>query len=210
MKNKFLWFVAAAFMLAACSDDSSTQAKGAPDSGEDSPVAVTEGDSSATAAQDDFTVDVSGTDSTGKAVFKGSSCKFDESMFEDAVTGKSLKKTASEEKYSEGGLERSFYVEDAGNSVQVFVTGFVSACNKVIRGVDVYVQGDTLFATVNYRPDTETMCLCSWVDMSFTVDKALLDDSVKTLVMGEEVFTLREEEPAVADSAVTEPVEPQD
>ena len=209
MKNRFLWFAAASFMLAACSDDSSTQAKGAPDSGEDSPVAEVNRDSSATEPEGDVT----GTDLTateGKGFFKGSSCQADESLFENAFAGKALKKTASEEKYSEGGLERSFYVEDAGNSVQVFVTGFVSACNKVIRGVDVYVQGDTLFATVNYRPDTETLCLCSWVDMSFTVDKALLDDSVKTLVMGEEVFTLREEEPAVADSAVTEPVEPQD
>lgn len=208
MNNKFLWSVAIALVLAACSDDSSTQAKGAPDSGEGSPVAEVNKDSSATEPGGDFTVDVPGKDSVaseGKAVFKGSSCQFDESTFEKSVADKSLKKTTSEEKYGEGG-GRSFYVEDAGNSAQVFVTGLVSACNKVIRGVDVRVQGDTLFATVNYRPDTETLCLCSWVDMSFTVDKGLLDDSVKTLVIGEEVFTLREEEQAVADSAVTEPV----
>lgn len=213
MKKVFLWFAAAAFMLAACSDDSSTQAKGVPDSGEDSPVAEVNKDSSATEPEGDFTVDVPGSDSEaseGKGVFKGSSCQFDETLFENAVTGKSLKKTASEDKYGEGGPERSFYVEDAGNSEQVFVSGLVSACNKVIRGVDVRVQGDTLFATVNYRPDTETLCLCSWVDMSFTVEKGLLDDSVKTLVIGEEVFTLREEEPAVADSAVTEPVMPEE
>jgi hypothetical protein len=161
---------------------------------------------------DSPSVDVPGKDSVateGKAVFKGSSCEFDESQFENAVASKSLKKTTSEDKYGEGGPERNFYVEDAGNSVEVFVSGLVSACNKVIRGVDVHVQGGTLFATVNYRPDTETLCLCSWVDMSFTVDKGLLDDSVKTLVIGEEVFTLREEEQAVADSAVTEPVLPQ-
>ena len=160
---------------------------------------------------DSPSVDVPGKDSVateGKAVFKGSSCEFDESQFENAVAGKALKKTTSEDKYGEGGPERSFYVEEVGNSAQVFVTGLVSACNKVIRGVDVRVQGDTLYATVNYRPDTETFCLCSWVDMSFTVDKGLLDDSVKTLVIGEEVFTRREEEPA-ADSAVTEPVIPE-
>ena len=213
MNNKFLWSVAIALVLAACSDDSSTQAKGAPDSGEGSPVAEVNKDSSATEPGGDFTVDVPGKDSVateGMAVFKGSSCQFDESTFEKSVAGKSLKKTTSEDKYGEGGPERNFYVEDAGNSAQVFVSGLVSACNKVIRGVEVRIQGDTLFATVNYRPDTETLCLCSWVDMSFTVEKGLLDDSVKTLVIGEEVFTLREEEPAVADSAVTEPVMPEE
>ena len=153
---------------------------------------------------DSPSVDVPGKDSVateGKAVFKGSSCQFDESTFEKSVAGKSLKKTTSEEKYGEGGLERSFYVEDAGNSAQVFVTGLVSACNKVIRGVEVRVQGDTLFATVNYRPDTETLCLCSWVDMSFTVDKGLLDDSVKTLVIGEEVFARQEKTETVEESS---------
>lgn len=209
MKKVFLWFAAAAFMLAACSDDSSTQAKGVPDSGEDSPVAEVNKDSSATEPEGDFTVDVSGTDSTGKGFFKGSSCQADESQFENAVAGKALKKTTSEDKYGEGGLERSFYVEDAGNSDQVFVSGLVSGCQKTVTDIDVKVQGDTLYASVDFK-DYPTYCICSWVDMSFTVEKGLLDDSVKTLVIGEEVFTLREEEPAVADSAVTEPVMPEE
>ena len=76
--------------------------------------------------------------------------------------------------------------------MEVSVTGLVSACNKVIKGVDVRVEGDTLYATVNYMPDTETLCMCTWVDLSFTVDKGLLGDSVKTLVIGEEVFTRQE------------------
>ena len=210
MKNEFIAFAAAVFMLAACSDDSSTQAKGTPDSGEGSPVAEVEEDSSATEPEGDVT----GTDLTateGKGVFKGSSCQADESLFEDAFAGKSLKKTSSEDKYGEGEPERSFYVEDAGNSDQVFVSGLVSGCQKTVRDIDLKVQGDTLYATVDFK-DYPTYCICSWVDMSFTVDKGLLDDSVKTLVIGEEVFTLREEEEesAAADSAVTEPVEPQE
>ena len=211
MMNKFLWLAALAFMFAACSDDSSTQAKGAPDSGEDSPVAEVNKDSSATEPEGDFTVDVPGSDSEaseGKGFFKGSSCQADESLFENAFAGKALKKTTTEDKYGEGGPERSFYVEDAGNSDQVFVSGLVSGCQKTVTDIDVKVQGDTLYATVDFK-DYPTYCICSWVDMSFTVDKELLDDSVKTLVIGEEVFTLREEEPAVADSAVTEPVLPQ-
>ncbi len=161
---------------------------------------------------DSPSVDVPGKDSTasaGKGVFKGSSCEFDDSLLENAVAGKALKKTTSEDKYGEGGPERSFYVEDAGNSVEVFVSGLVSGCQKTVDDIDVKVQGDTLYATFDFR-DYPTYCMCSWVDMSFTVDKGLLDDSVKTLVIGEEVFTRREEEPAAADSAVTEPVVPEE
>ena len=145
---------------------------------------------------DDSSGGLTGTDpaaSAGKAVFKGSSCQFDDSKIVKDVAGKSLKKTTSEEKDGEGVPERVFYVEDAGNSVQVSVTGFTNACNKIIQGVDVRVEGDSLYATVNYMPDASTFCLCSWVDMSFTVDKVLWGDSVTTLVIGEEVFTLREE-----------------
>ena len=94
MKKVFLWFAAAAFMLAACSDDSSTQAKGVPDSGEDSPVAEVNKDSSATEPEGDFTVDVPGSDSEaseGKGFFKGSSCQADESLFENAFAGKAPK-----------------------------------------------------------------------------------------------------------------------
>lgn len=129
---------------------------------------------------------------SGKAVFKGSSCEFDESLLERAAAGKSLKKTGSEEKFGEKAPGRAFYVEESESSVEVSVTGLVSACNKVIKGVDVRVEGDTLYATVNYMPDTETLCMCTWVDLSFTVDKGLLGDSVKTLVIGEEVFTRQE------------------
>ena len=159
---------------------------------------------------DSPSVDVPGKDlvaTEGKAVFKGSSCEFDESQFENAVAGKALKKTTSEDKYGEGGPERSFYVEEVGNSAQVFVTGLVSGCQKTVDDIDVKVLGDTLYATFYFR-DYPTYCMCSWVDLSFTVDKGLLDDSVKTLVIGEEVFTRREDEPA-ADSAVTEPVIPE-
>ena len=161
---------------------------------------------------DSPSVDVPGKDSVateGKAVFKGSSCEFDESQFENAVAGKALKKTTTEDKYGEGGPERSFYVEDAGNSDQVFVSGLVSGCQKTVTDIDVKVQGDTLYATVDFK-DYPTYCICSWVDMSFTVEKGLVDDSVRTLVIGEEVFSLREEEPAAADSAVTEPVMPEE
>ena len=129
---------------------------------------------------------------SGKAVFKGSSCEFDETLLNLAGAAKSLKKTGSEEKFGEKAPGRAFYVEESESSVEVSVTGLVSACNKVIKGVDVRVEGDTLYATVDYMPDAETLCLCTWVDLSFTVDKALLSDSVKTLVIGEEVFTLRE------------------
>ena len=130
--------------------------------------------------------------SSGTAIFKGSSCEFDETLLERAGAGKSLKKTSSEEKFGEKAQNRTFYVEESESSVEVSVTGLVSACNKVIKGVDVRVEGDTLYATVNYMPDAETLCMCTWVDLSFTVDKGLLGDSVKTLVIGEEVFTRQE------------------
>ena len=209
MKNKFLWFTAAAFMFAACSDDSSAPAQA---TGGDSPVATSSAISadsnvSSPEATSSSSSLVSGGvslgNSSGTAIFKGSSCEFDETLLNLAGAAKSLKKTGSEEKFGEKAPGRAFYVEDAGSSVEVFVTGLVSACNKVIKGVDVRVEGDTLYATIKYMPDAETLCMCTWVDLSFTVDKELLGDSVKTLVIDDEVFTLRDEEPEATD-----PVEP--
>lgn len=195
MKNKFLFFAAAALLFAACSDDSSAPAQA---TGGDTPVAMSSSSSdsnvsSSEAMSSSLVSDgVSSAATSGTAIFKGSSCEFDESLLERAAAGKSLKKTGSEEKFGENAQERVFYVEESESSVEVSVTGLVSACNKVIKGVDVRVEGDTLYATVNYMPDTETLCMCTWVDLSFTVDKELLGDSVKTLVIGEEVFTRQE------------------
>lgn len=198
MKQKLLPFAAAALLFAACSDDSSAPAQA---TGGDSPVATSSAISadsnvSSPEATSSSSSLVSGGvslgNSSGTAIFKGSSCEFDETLLERAGAGKSLKKTSSEEKFGEKAQNRTFYVEESESSVEVSVTGLVSACNKVIKGVDVRVEGDTLYATVNYMPDAETLCMCTWVDLSFTVDKGLLGDSVKTLVIGEEVFTRQE------------------
>lgn len=208
MKNKFLFFAAAALLFAACSDDSSAPAQA---TGGDTPVAMSSSSSDSNVSSPEATSSssslvsggVSLGNSSGTAIFKGSSCEFDESLLERAAAGKSLKKTGSEEKFGENAQERVFYVEDAGSSVEVSVKGLVSACNKVIKGVDVRVEGDTLYATVDYRPDAETLCLCTWVDLAFTVDKELLDDSVKTLVIGEEVF-VRQEKTETAEGSSEE------
>ena len=195
MKNKFLFFAAAALLFAACSDDSSAPAQA---TGGDTPVAMSSSSSdsnvsSSEAMSSSLVSDgVSSEATSGTAIFKGSSCEFDETLLNLAGAAKSLKKTGSEEKFGEKAPGRAFYVEESESSVEVSVTGLVSACNKVIKGVDVRVEGDTLYATVGYMPDTETLCMCTWVDLSFTVDKGLLGDSVKTLVIGEEVFTRQE------------------
>lgn len=147
---------------------------------------------------------------TNKASSIKSSCKFDDSWFGDANEAKSLKKMVYSESGDEREPDRSFHVEDLGDSVLVSLTGLVDACNRIVRNIEVRMEGDTLYATLDYDPNGGTDCICFWVDMSFTVDKGLLDDSVKTLVIGEEVFTRREEEPAAADSAVTEPVVPEE
>ena len=195
MKQKLLLFAASAFMFAACSDDSSAPAQA---TGGDTPVAMSSSSSdsnvsSSEAMSSSLVSDgVSSAATSGTAIFKGSSCEFDESLLERAAAGKSLKKTGSEEKFGENAQERVFYVEESESSVEVSVTGLVSACNKVIKGVDVRVEGDTLYATVGFMPDAETLCMCTWVDLSFTVDKGLLGDSVKTLVIGGEVFTRQE------------------
>ena len=165
MKKFFLWFVAAAFMLAACSDDSSTESI------------------------------------TNKASSIRSSCKFDDSWFEEANAAKSLKKMVYSEPADEREPERYFYVEDLGDSVLVSLTGLVDACNKLVRDIEVRVGGDTLHATLHYEPGVGSNCICSWVDMSFTVDKGLLDDPVKTLVIGEEVFARQEKTEMVEESS---------
>lgn len=197
MKNKFLFFAAAALLFAACSDDSSAPAQA---TGGDTPVAMSSSSSDSNVSSPEATSSssslvsggVSSEATSGTAIFKGSSCEFDETLLNLAGAAKSLKKTGSEEKFGEKAPGRAFYVEESESSVEVSVTGLVSACNKVIKGVDVRVEGDTLYATVGYMPDTETLCMCTWVDLSFTVDKELLGDSVKTLVIGEEVFTRQE------------------
>lgn len=163
MKNIFLWLAAVAFMLAACSDDSSPQLI------------------------------------TNKASSIRSSCKFDDSWFEDASEASSLKKMAYSESADERVPERYFYLEDHGDSLLVSLTGLVDACNRWVRDIDVRMEGDTLYATLNYDPDVGTNCICFWVDMSFAVAKKF--EKAKTLVIGNEIFPLREEDGEPADDS---------
>ena len=156
MKQKFFVFAVAAFMLAACSDDSSIQ---------------------------------SSTDKTSKV---STSCKFDDSWFEEASAngGFALKKMVYEESAGEREPERSFYVVDQGDSVLFSVTGIVDACNKIVRDIGMRMEGDTLYATLDYDPNGGTDCICFWVDMSFTAAKKY--GSAKTIIIGDEVFPYRE------------------
>lgn len=138
------------------------------------------------ACSDDSSIQ-SSTDKTSKVT---TSCKFDDSWFEEASAngGFALKKMAYEE--SERELERSFYVVDQEDSVLFVVTGVVDACNRLIRDIGMRMEGDTLYATLNYEPDVGTNCLCFWVDMSFTAAKKY--GSAKTIIIGDEVFPYRE------------------
>lgn len=127
---------------------------------------------------------------TNKASSIRSSCKFDDSWFEEASAngGFALKKMVYEELEREP--ERSFYVEDLGDSVLVSLTGLVDACNRIVRGIEVRMEGDTLYATLDYDPNGGTDCICFWVDMSFTAAKKY--GSAKTIIIGDEVFPYRE------------------
>ena len=149
-----------------------------------------------TACSDDSSVQ-STTDKTSNV---RSSCKFDESWLEEtsANGGFALKKMVYDESTDERGLERSFYVEDFGDSVTFAVTGIVDACNKLVHNIDMRMEGDTLYATLNYDSGAETKCICSWVDMSFTAAKKY--ESAKTLVIGDEVFLRRERAETVESS----------
>ena len=136
---------------------------------------------------------------TNKASSIRSSCKFDDSWFEEASAngGFALKKMVYEELEREP--ERSFYVVDQGDSVLFSVTGLVDACNRIVRGIEVRMEGDTLYATLDYDPNGGTDCICFWVDMSFTVAKKF--EKAKTLVIGKEIFPLREEKDGPADDS---------
>lgn len=127
---------------------------------------------------------------TNKASSIKSSCKFDDSWFEEASAngGFALKKMVYEE--SEREPERSFYVVDQGDSVLFSVTGIVDACNKIVRDIGMRMEGDTLYATLDYDPNGGTDCICFWVDMSFTAAKKY--GSAKTIIIGDEVFPYRE------------------
>ena len=127
---------------------------------------------------------------TNKASSIRSSCKFDDSWFEDANAAMSLKKMVYSESADEREPERSFYVEDLGDSVLVSLTGLVDACNRIVRGIEVRMEGDTLYATLDYDPNGGTDCICFWVDMSFTAAKKY--GSAKTIIIGDEVFPYRE------------------
>ena len=117
---------------------------------------------------------------TNKASSIRSSCKFDDSWFEDANAAMSLKKMV----YSESAVS---------------LTGLVDACNRIVRGIEVRMEGDTLYATLDYDPNGGTDCICFWVDMSFTVAKKF--EKAKTLVIGKEIFPLREEKDGPADDS---------
>ena len=136
---------------------------------------------------------------TNKASSIRSSCKFDDSWFEEANAAKSLKKMVYSESAAEREPERSFYVEDLGDSVLVSLTGLVDACNRIVRDIEVRMEGDTLYATLDYDPNGGTDCICFWVDMSFTVAKKF--EKAKTLVIGKEIFPLREEKGGQADDS---------
>ena len=136
---------------------------------------------------------------TNKASSIRSSCKFDDSWFEDANETKSLKKMVYSESADEREPERSFYVEDLGDSVLVSLTGLVDACNRIVRNIEVRMEGDTLYATLDYDPNGGTDCICFGVDMSFTVAKKF--EKAKTLVIGKEIFPLREEKGGQADDS---------
>ena len=126
---------------------------------------------------------------SGNASNIRSSCEFDESFLEEAASvGMSLKKMVYDDSASEHKPERYFTFEERGDSVQVSVSGLVDACNRLIRDIDVRIESDTLYATMKYDPNAETDCLCFWVDLSFMVAEKFIDDSVKTLVIGEEIF----------------------
>ena len=127
---------------------------------------------------------------TNKASSIRSSCKFDDSWFEDANAAMSLKKMVYSESADEREPERSFYVEDLGDSVLVSLSGLVDACNRIVRGIEVRMEGDTLYATLDYDPNGGTDCICFWVDMSFTAAKKY--GSAKTIIIGDEVFPYRE------------------
>ena len=127
---------------------------------------------------------------TNKASSIRSSCKFDDSWFEDANAAMSLKKMVYSESADEREPERYFYVEDQGDSVLVSLTGLVDACNRIVRGIEVRMEGDTLYATLDYDPNGGTDCICFWVDMSFTAAKKY--GSAKTIIIGDEVFPYRE------------------
>ena len=136
---------------------------------------------------------------TNKASSIRSSCKFDDSWFEDANAAMSLKKMVYSESADEREPERSFYVEDLGDSVLVSLSGLVDACNRIVRNIEVRMEGDTLYATLDYDPNGGTDCICFWVDMSFTVAKKF--EKAKTLVIGKEIFPLREEKDGPADDS---------
>lgn len=140
------------------------------------------------ACSDDSSVS---TQNSGGASNIRSSCKFDESVLEDvaANAGVALKKMVYDDSLGRRGPERFFFVETAGDSAVISLTGLADACNRLIRKIDVRLESDTLFATLKYDEHGETDCLCFWVDMSFTVNKKFLGDSVKTLVIGNEIFT---------------------
>ena len=127
---------------------------------------------------------------TNKASSIRSSCKFDDSWFEDANAAMSLKKMVYSESADEREPERSFYVEDLGDSVLVSLSGLVDACNRIVRNIEVRMEGDTLYATLDYDPNGGTDCICFWVDMSFTAAKKY--GSAKTIIIGDEVFPYRE------------------
>ena len=127
---------------------------------------------------------------TNKASSIRSSCKFDDSWFEDANAAMSLKKMVYSESADEREPERSFYVEDLGDSVLVSLSGLVDACNMIVRNIEVRMEGDTLYATLDYDPNGGTDCICFWVDMSFTAAKKY--GSAKTIIIGDEVFPYRE------------------